>query len=191
MRIKNEQQLRALKQNMNPRVRSQLESELLRSKLNKPSRKQQGLANKRKATGSAKLNFCPLPPMEPADRLYQALVGRWGRFLNGGEVLWELMPLPDSGLRLDAALPRYRIGLEMDGWKHHGKYLEGFKRDRRKSTAMAAAGWSLIHVSNEQVNHYLDQVLDQVAMAMECRYPQTTPPVEVLPSGWSRFALQS
>ena len=58
-------------------------------------------------------SFCPLPPLQPADRLYQALVSRWGRFYSGGEVVWELQPFSDSGYRLDAALVNFRIGLEL------------------------------------------------------------------------------
>lgn len=61
----------------------------------------------------AEQTLCSLPPVQPADLLYQALVRRWGRFYSGGEVVWELQPFNDSGVRLDAALVNYRIGLEM------------------------------------------------------------------------------
>ena len=61
------------------------------------------------------------------------------------------------------AMPRFKLGIEMDGWEFHGKYLKDFKRDRAKSLWFERRGWRVIRVSNEQVRN---QMLD-VCQAIE------------------------
>lgn len=76
---------------------------------------------------------------------------------------------------------------EMDGYESHGLHLDGFKRDRVKSVAVVKAGWSLMHVSHDQVENHLDSILSDVQIAISNRSPTPTRPIKVLPSGWSRM----
>jgi hypothetical protein len=122
----------------------------------------------------------------PADILYQAMVRRWGRFHNGGEVVWELQPFTGSGYRLDAAVPRRLIGVELDGWQFHGRTLDGFKKDRQKQLEFCRRGWLLFRVSNEQVRNDLDNVLDAIGEAIERQVRRETV-LMTLPKGWSRI----
>lgn len=130
--------------------------------------------------------FCPLPPVEPADRLYQALAQKWGRFYSGGEVVWELQPFQDSGYRLDASLPNFRVGLELDGWQYHGKTLSGFKKDRKKQLLFCRRGWILFRISNEQVREELEDVIAAVAEAITHQTRREATLFQ-LPKGWSRI----
>lgn len=129
---------------------------------------------------------CAVPPVMPADILYQAMVRRWGRFFSGGEVVWELQPFTGSGYRLDASLPRFHTGVEMDGWQFHGRTLDGFKKDREKQLAFCRRGWLLFRVSNEQVRNDLENVLDAIAEGIECQARREIQ-LKTFTKGWSRI----
>ena len=132
------------------------------------------------------IDCCVVPPVMPADILYQAMVRRWGRYDTGGEVVWELEPFAGSRYRSDIALPRYSVSVEMDGWEYHGKYLDGFKKDRAKMLLFCRNGWIPFHISNEQVKTELDDVLGAIE---ECLARQVRREVRLqrLPKGWSRI----
>lgn len=132
------------------------------------------------------LESCVVPPVMPADILYQALVRRWGRFATGGEVVWELEPFPGSRYRLDAALPRFQCGVEMDGWQYHGKTLEGFQKSRAKQLFFSRRGWLFFQVSNDQVKNELDDVIEAIAEGLSYQVRREVS-LRRLPGGWSRI----
>ncbi len=49
---------------------------------------------------------------------------------------------------VDLAYPEVRLGLEYDGWTAHGT-RSAFDRDRVRGNALAAAGWTILHVTSE------------------------------------------
>jgi len=167
------------------RVATRIERELESAQLAASKR---GLAPRKKSkpNNAPDPSCCTIPPVQPADQLYQALVRRWGRFYSGGEVVWELQPFDDSGVRLDAALVNHRIGLEMDGWQFHGKTLSGFKKDRKKQLLFCRRGWLLFRISNEQVREELDDVVSAVEEAMTYQVRREVT-LRQLPKGWSRI----
>lgn len=118
LRIKSPRELQALKENkqIGNRAASLIEKELakVQSKAKTLGSTQPGRKILPNSPHTNVSPFCPVPPIEPADRLYQALVRRWGRYYSGGEVVWELQPFDDSGYRLDAALVNY--DWPGDGW---------------------------------------------------------------------------
>lgn len=187
-RIKSSQDLKNLRANkmVGDRIASRIERELeiSQERAKQLGQRAPGVPKKREKVG--KQTFCPLPPTEPADRLYQALAKRWGRFYSGGEVVWELQPFQDSGYRLDASMPNFRVGLELDGWQYHGKTLSGFKKDRKKQLLFCRRGWILFRISNEQVREELGDVIAAVEEAIT---HQTRREVTLfqLPKGWSRI----
>ncbi len=44
---------------------------------------------------------------------------------------------------MDFAWPRIRLAVEADGWETHGTRT-AFQRDRRRSAALALAGWTVL-----------------------------------------------
>lgn len=190
LRIKSPRELQALKENkqIGNRAASLIEKELakVQSKAKTLGSTQPGRKILPNSPHTNVSPFCPVPPIEPADRLYQALVQRWGRYYSGGEVVWELQPFDDSGYRLDAALVNYRIGLEMDGWQFHGKTLSGFKKDRKKQLLFCRRGWLLFRVSNEQVREELEDIIQAVEEAMSFQ-PYRRVKLRSLPKGWSQI----
>jgi hypothetical protein len=188
LRIKSAHELKQMRESrmLGERAASRIERELESAQ---QAAKERGLAPRAKKSKPEKTpdpSYCTVPPVQPADQLYQALVRRWGRFYSGGEVVWELQPFDDSGVRLDASLVNHRIGLEMDGWQFHGKTLSGFKKDRKKQLLFCRRGWLLFRISNEQVREELDDVLAAVEEAMTYQVRQEVT-LRQLPKGWSRI----
>jgi hypothetical protein len=103
---------------INPKIAERLKQEF-KALENQPASNSPGTKKRGKPKRPANegellgLPCSTIPPVNPADILYQAMVRRWGRYYNGGEAVWELVPFSDSGYRLDASLPRYRIGCEV------------------------------------------------------------------------------
>lgn len=188
LRIKSVHDLNQMRENkmMGDHVASRIEREMEAAKQHAKRRGLERRPAQAKPETLQDQSFCPLPPLQPADRLYQALVSRWGRFYSGGEVVWELQPFSDSGYRLDAALVNFRIGLEMDGWQYHGKTLSGFKKDRDKQLLFCRRGWLLFRISNEQVRESLDDVVAAVEEAMTFQLRREVQLYQ-LPKGWSRI----
>ena len=48
--------------------------------------------------------------------------------------------------RLDLAYPDRRVGVELDGWPHHGSFT-AFHADRERDALLASAGWVVTHFS--------------------------------------------
>ena len=175
---------------INPKIAERIERELKEIKQEsassplKRTKKPKRPANEAELLG---LPFSPVPPENPADILYQAMVRRWGRYYSGGEVVWELKPFSDNGYRLDAALPSWRIGCELDGWQFHAKFVESFKKTREKQFMFCRRGWLLFQLSAEQVRESLDDVLDGIAEAMEHQTYRKDYRLQQYPKGWSKM----
>jgi very-short-patch-repair endonuclease len=54
--------------------------------------------------------------------------------------------LPGGRYRLDFAWPEQKIGIECDGWEHHGR-RSAFERDRARLAEFAAARWRILPVT--------------------------------------------
>lgn len=117
-------------------------------------------AKKVKENAVSSASVCALIPDNPADMLYQALVRKYGRFYEGGLVVYELIfPFDNRRWRMDMAMPSKRVAFELDGWADHGKRLSGFKRDREKSLSFERRGWRVIRFSSAQVRYSLPETL--------------------------------
>jgi very-short-patch-repair endonuclease len=97
-----------------------------------------------------------------AGRLEDLLVARTGPSLESTleAKVWLLvqrtgLPLPQrqhwislagGRYRLDFAWPEHRVGLECDGWEHHGR-RSAFVRDRARLAELAAARWHVLPVT--------------------------------------------
>lgn len=65
----------------------------------------------------------------------------------------------------DAAV---RFAVEVDGW-HHFREPEGYRRDRAKDLALQHAGVLVLRVLAEDVRDRLDQIVDEIASALQGR----------------------
>ena len=76
----------------------------------------------------------------PHDRLWAEVSRRWP------DQAFREYPkmVPGRRIRGDIAFPAHRLVVEVDGWKHHGKYLKDFRRDRTRQNLLTIAGWRIL-----------------------------------------------
>ena len=76
----------------------------------------------------------------PHDRLWAEVSRRWP------DQAFREYPkmVPGRRIRGDIAFPAHRLVVEVDGWKHHGKYLKDFRWDRTRQNLLTIAGWRIL-----------------------------------------------
>lgn len=65
--------------------------------------------------------------------------------------------------RLDFALVEDKIGIELDGYEHHGTSREKFVADQQRQRALEAAGWRLIRFAGAEVHANAGSCVRQAA----------------------------
>jgi len=155
---------------LSPRVAAQLEAEL--NKLPKTAKRSaaKGASAGPKgkgATSKAVNKSAGESKGEASVRL--ALIGRFGEFLEGGEVVQELIPFEGRRFRADFALPRYSISVEVEGWSHHGAFLNDHHRDRERSMYFARHNWLTFQLSHGQALKQTGELIDGIEQAMLLR----------------------
>lgn len=62
---------------------------------------------------------------------------------------------------VDAAFYRLKIGIEVDGYEVHSRRSQ-FEHDRQKWSDLTAAGWTLVHLTWNQINEQPDWVVKTI-----------------------------
>lgn len=94
----------------------------------------------------------------PQERLWTAVRERWP------EAVSEYHPeVPGRRFRIDIAFPLQRIGIEVDGFSHHAKTLDGFLNDRRRQNLLVLAGWRMLRFPAGDVIKDLPSCMDSIA----------------------------
>lgn len=132
-------------------------------------------------------NVCPIPPVMPAAILYRALVTSYGRYASGGLLVHELcFNQWKRRWRIDMAIPKYGLGIEIDGWAYHGRHLTSFARDREKSIWFERKGWRVIRFSARQINNDLAEVCKAVKEILELSHEYNPMQWSIEPAGFDR-----
>ncbi len=93
---------------------------------------------------------------------------------------WEYQnPVPGRKFTLDIALelnrpdgaPPFKGGLECDGWSYHGRYLNGFKRDREKDRQLALCGWRVLRITAGEILKSSGPLLEDVERWLDIETP--------------------
>ncbi len=77
-------------------------------------------------------------------------------------------PVRVAGRRyfLDAAFPKERVAVEIDGRAHHSSAAV-FQSDRRRQNDLVAAGWTVLRFTWEDIVHRPHEVVARVVQALE------------------------
>lgn len=75
----------------------------------------------------------------PQEVLWAAVKQRWPHAV-------EEYPagVPGRRFRIDIAFPEARLAIEVDGYQHHGRFLEAHRSDRQRQNAMTLVGWRIL-----------------------------------------------
>lgn len=103
--------------------------------------------------------------------LRPVLADAFGWWQEGGELVEELEPFSDRQVRVDFALPRWQIYIEVDGWKHHGAFLEAHHDDRERGVLFSARNWLPFRVSYHQAVKDGGWLVESIREAMTIRAP--------------------
>lgn len=61
---------------------------------------------------------------------------------------------------LDLAYPAHRVGIELDGWEHHGQ-RGAFDHDRSRRNDLTLLGWQIFNFTSSTTDHELERVVRQ------------------------------
>lgn len=90
----------------------------------------------------------------------------WEAHLRGRHVALSGLRSQVSALagkyRIDFALPRLKVGIELDGYTWHSS-KEAFTKDRQRQRDLEADGWRLIRFSGAEVNGDVEACVRQAA----------------------------
>jgi very-short-patch-repair endonuclease len=67
--------------------------------------------------------------------------------------------------RVDGAVPRLRLAIEIDGFEHHSS-PEAFQRDRTRQNELVALGWTVLRFTWADVVHRPEEVARQIREAI-------------------------
>jgi very-short-patch-repair endonuclease len=70
---------------------------------------------------------------------------------------------PVLNYRLDFALPRKRVGIEIEGWDWRTWTRPGAIDRREREQSLGYEGWTILWFTGEEVLHHLGRVADEVA----------------------------
>ncbi|WP_417546451.1 DUF559 domain-containing protein [Marinobacter sp.] len=99
-----------------------------------------------------------------------ALIHAFGDWFSGGEVVSEFKPFATRSFRADFALPRYRIYVEVDGWAHHGQYLESHHSDRERGLFFSQFDWLPFRVSHQQATQNPTMLVEAIQQVLKRRH---------------------
>lgn len=123
-----------------------------------------------------------------------ALIAAFGSWEAGGEVVAELIPFSDRNYRTDFALPRFRVAVEVDGWSHHGRFLDDHNSDRERGLHFARHDWLVIRVGHGQAKTLAGELVECISDVMKIREPVSRESVQMVKAGsgrWSRLVAQN
>jgi len=106
-------------------------------------------------------NKIALKPKGPQDILWEAVVKKWP-----GTRSEYPAQVPGRKFRIDIAFVEKRLAVECDGWQYHSKFLEDFKRDRRRQNLLVTHGWRILRFTAEDIYKDLDGCLLLIELSL-------------------------
>jgi len=86
-------------------------------------------------------------------KLFHAIEKQWPN-----KVTPQHLSIPNRKFRTDFAFVEEKLAIEFDGWESHGKYKEGFQKDRIKQNLYVVNGWRVLRFFYAQVTDDLELI---------------------------------
>ena len=121
---------------------------------------QYGIAGSKAKDGKSGQKAASISPY--ADRLGEELDRQFP-----GRVMREYRPVPGRRFRIDFAFPAEKVGIEFDGYRHHGFSYAGFHGGAARQNILVGHHWWILRYTLKDVRDHLDDVVAQVHTLLE------------------------
>lgn len=99
-----------------------------------------------------------------------ALRSQFRHWHDGGEFVEELVVYPgETKIRVDFALPRWQVYIEVEGWTHHGRSIEDHHADRDRLNFLSSRNWHRFAVTHAQATKSAMKLVEQVDRCLRLR----------------------
>lgn len=98
---------------------------------------------------------------DPQSILQRAVFNRWPHV----EAEYPAQ-VPGRKFRIDLAFKLERLAIECDGWSFHARFLEDFKRDRRRQNLLVTHGWRVLRFTAADIHQDLDGCLHLIELGL-------------------------
>jgi very-short-patch-repair endonuclease len=75
--------------------------------------------------------------------------------------------VPNRRFRLDIAFASEKLAVEVDGYRHHGRSLVNFKKDRARQNLLTLHGWRILRFSAGMIRTDMAGCLSTIHQALE------------------------
>lgn len=99
---------------------------------------------------------------DPQTILWNAVLKRWPH-----AVAEYPAQVPGRKFRIDIAFKNELLAVECDGWCFHSKFLEDFKRDRRRQNLLVTHGWRVLRFTAADIHQDLDGCLSLIEIGLK------------------------
>lgn len=126
----------------------------------------------RRASGQTQKRKFPIAPLQSEGEavLGIALRAHFGHWHDGGEVVEELVVFPsETQIRVDYALPRWQVYIEIEGWTHHGRSIDDHHADRDRLNFLASRNWHRFAVTHWQATKAAMTLVEKVEACLSLR----------------------
>ncbi len=121
---------------------------------------QYGIPGSRAKNGNGGQTSASLSPY--ADRLGDELERQFP-----GRMTREYRPVPGRRFRIDFAFPTEKVGVEFDGYRHHGFSYAGFRGGAARQNILVGHHWRILRYTLKDVRDHLDDVVAQIRTLLE------------------------
>jgi very-short-patch-repair endonuclease len=78
---------------------------------------------------------------------------------------YEVWEMGRCVARVDAAVPKLKLAIEVDGYEHHST-PEAFQRDRERQNELVGMGWTVLRFTWSDIVHHPERVAQQIREAI-------------------------
>lgn len=172
MRVRNLQELSALP--MQDSFKRQLEAELKASPTSGPRPK----ANVTAIAGAKAQGTSQSPGHELQNQLLQLVLAD-DELRQHSWICDYAQAVPHRKFEVDLSIPKWCIGIELDGWLWHGKRKQDFLRDREKDYLLSMAGWQVYRIEAGLVYKDKSEAIRRIRMFLSTWLPRQRSLIEL------------
>lgn len=76
-------------------------------------------------------------------------------------------PVPGRRFRIDIAIEEKKIGIEVNGWRNHGRSLKGYQADHTRHNLITLSNWHILRFTAGDIYRDVDKCVGQIREAIK------------------------